>query len=173
MMVALGAGAAREIADILQDLAARRDRALALFLVMDDLQPARDPDHHRIIGAADPLAFFAEDAHPVDDDIDRRNLVEQQIVALARRPLDRLLAAGAEPEGRVRLLDRSRLDDDVVVMPPAALIREPTLAGPGAADHVDRLVEPRGRLLLRDAEAGKLIGAVALADAEIEAAVRQ
>src|SRR2546421_10689485 len=58
-------------------------------------------------------------------------------------------------------------------MPPAALIREPALAGPGAADYVDRLVEPRGRLLLRDAEAGKFIGAVALADAENETAVRQ
>jgi len=43
----------------------------------------------------------------------------------------------------------------------------------GLADHVDRLVEPRGRLVLRDAEAGKLVRAVALADAEIEAAVRQ
>src|SRR5437868_11351195 len=153
MMIALGAGAAREIADILQDLAAGDDRTLALFFIVHDLQPARDPDHHRIIGAADPLAFFAEDAHPVDDDIDWRNLVEQQIVALARRPLDRLLAAGAKPEWRVRLLDRSRLDDDVVVMPPAALIREPALVGPGAWVEVYCLVDTSGRSTQRGAEA--------------------
>src|SRR5438128_1681732 len=101
MMIALGARAARQIADILQDLAARRDGALALFLVMDDLQPARDPNHHRIIEAADPFAFLAEDAYPVDDHVNRRNLVEQQVVALARGALDRLLAAGPEPAGPI------------------------------------------------------------------------
>src|SRR5712691_3941540 len=71
------------------------------------------------------------------------------------------------------LLDRRRLDDDVVVMPPFAVIGKPALAGPRLADHRDRLVEARGRLLLRDAEAGELIGAIALADAEIEPSVRQ
>src|SRR5439155_16552919 len=124
------------------------------------------------VGPADPLAFLAEDAHPVDDHVDRRDLVEQQIVALARGAPDRLGAAGAEPEGRVRLLDRRRLDDDVVVTAPFAAVGEPALAGPGLADHVDCLVEPRRRLVLRDTESGKLVRAVALADAEIEPAIR-
>src|SRR5689334_23594986 len=170
-MIALGAGAAREIANVFQDLAARRDGPLALLLIVHDLQAARDADHHRVVGAADPLAFLAEDAHPIDDYVDGRDLVEQEVVALAGGALDRLLAAGAEPEGRVRLLDRGGFDDDVVVAAPAALVREAALAGPGPANDVDRLVETRGRLLLRDAEAGELIGAITLADAKIEAAV--
>src|SRR5216683_1745325 len=55
------------------------------------------------------------------------------------------------------LLDRRRLDDDVVVTPPSAVIGKPALAGPCLADHRDRLVEARGRLLLRHAEAGEMM----------------
>ena len=102
-----------------------------------------------------------------------RDLVEQQVVALARRAADRLLAAGAEPERRVRLLDRARLDDDVVELPALAVMGKAAWRRPRLADHLHGFVEPLGRLLGRDAEAGELVAAVALADAEIEAAVRQ
>ena len=53
LVIALGAGAARQVADILQDLAPGQDGAPALLVVVDDLQPARDPDHHRVVAAAD------------------------------------------------------------------------------------------------------------------------
>ena len=173
LVIALGAGAARQVADILQDLAPGQDGAPAFLVVVDDLQSARHPDHHRVVAAADRFAFLAEDAHPVDDHVYGRDLVEQQVVALARGAADRLGAAGAHPERRVRLLDRGGLDDDVVVAPPFSLVGEAALAGPRLADHVDRLVEPRGRLVLLDTEAGEFVGPVALADAEIEPAVRQ
>ena len=64
LVIALGAGAAREVADVLQHLAPGQDRAPALLVVVHDLQPARDPDHHRVVAAADRLAFLAEDARP-------------------------------------------------------------------------------------------------------------
>ena len=73
----------------------------------------------------------------------------------------------------MRLLDRARLDDDILEPPALALIGEPALRRPRLADHLHRLVEPLGRLLGRDAEPGKLVAAVALADAKIQAAVRQ
>ena len=116
---------------------------------------------------------MAEGGDALDDQIGRRDLVEQQIVALARGAADRLGAAGAHPERRMRLLDRRRLDGDVVVVPQLAVIGKPALGRPRLADDLDRLVETLGRLLLRDAEAGKFIRPVALADAEIEPAVRQ
>ena len=62
VVVPLGAGAAREVADVLQHLAARADRLLALLLLVDDLQAARHADHHRVVGAPDRLALLAE--HP-------------------------------------------------------------------------------------------------------------
>ena len=120
--------------------------------------PRVDADHHRIVAPPDPLAFVAEGGDALDDQVGRGDLVEQQIVALARGAADRFGAAGAEPERRVRLLDRVRLDDDVVEVPALAVMREPALARPRLADHVHRLVEPLGRLVWRDAEAGEFVG---------------
>src|SRR5271155_2915157 len=171
--VTLGTGAAGEVADVLQYLPAGDDRPSALLFVVHDLQPAGDADHHRVVTPPDPLAFMAEGGDALDDQIGRSDLVEQQIVALARGAADRLGTAGAEPEGRMRLLNRVGLDDDVVEMPALTMMRKPALARPRLADHVHRLVEPLGRLLGRDAEAGEFVGAIALADPEIEAAIRQ
>src|SRR6202030_4584582 len=100
--VTLGAGTAGEIADILQHLPASDDRPFALLLVMHDLQPAGDAYHHRVVTPADPLAFMAEGGDALDEQIGGSDLVEQQIVAVARRASDRFGAAGAEPERRVR-----------------------------------------------------------------------
>src|ERR1700751_2793982 len=96
--ITLRAGTAGQVADILQPLPARDNGALALLLVVDDLQPAGNADHHRVVTPPDPLAFMAERGDALDDQIGRRDLVEQQIVSLARRAADRLGAAGAEPE---------------------------------------------------------------------------
>src|SRR4029077_19286764 len=109
----------------------------------------------------------------LDDQIGRRDLVEQQIVTLARGAADRFGAPRTEPEGRVRLLDRVWLDDDVVEMPARAVMREPALARPRLPDQLDCLVEPLGRFLGRDAETREFVGAIALADPEIEGPVRQ
>jgi len=77
MRVTLCAGAAGEITDILQHLTARDDRPFAFLLVVDDLQPAGDADHHRVVTPPDPLAFVAESGDAFDDQIGRRDLVEQ------------------------------------------------------------------------------------------------
>src|SRR5215471_6124339 len=131
--IALGAGAAREIADILEHLPAGEDRPFALLVVVHDLQPASHADHHRVVRPAGPFAFTAERRNTLDDQIGRRNLIEEQIVALARGAADRFRAAGTEPERRVRLLDRARLDDDVVETPALAVVRKPPGARPGLA----------------------------------------
>src|SRR5215472_4714929 len=174
LVITLRTGPAREIADVPEHLAAGLDRLLALGWLADDLQPARHADHHRVIAPADRLALLAEHLDALDDQVGRRDLVEQQFVALARRPLDRFGAARAEPERRVRLLDRARLDDDIVVAVPLALVRKAFTARlPGQADDLHRLVEALGRLGLRHAEAGELISAITLADAEVEPAAGQ
>src|SRR5436190_9192376 len=73
----------------------------------------------------------------------------------------------------MRLLHRRRLDDDVVVMPVLAVMREAALAGPCLAQKGERLLIALLGFRHRDAEAVELAPAIALADAEIEAAVRQ
>src|SRR5260370_35133192 len=91
---------------------------------------------------------MAEVRDAFDDQIRRGNLVEQQVVPVTRRPADRFGAAGAEPEGRMRLLDRVRLDDDVVEMPALAMVRKPALARPAhpepAHPPADTPVRPPG-----------------------------
>ena len=154
-------------------LPAGRDRPFAFLVVVDDLQAPSDADRHRVPDPAGPLAFLAEGGDAVDDQAGRGDLIEQQVVAIARGAADRLRAAGAEPERRMRLLDRARLDDDIVVAPALALIGEPAGRGPRLADYFHRLVEALGRLLGRDAEAGKFVRAITFADAEIEPPVRQ
>ena len=58
---AVGELVAREIADHAQHALARRVGGRTLALVMDHLQRPRGRHHQRIVGAADPLAFLAED----------------------------------------------------------------------------------------------------------------
>ena len=140
---------------------------------MHDLQPAGDAYHHRVVTPADPLAFMAEAGDALDDQIGGSDLVEQQIVAVARRASDRFGAAGAEPERGMRRLDRVRLDHHVVEMPALTMMGKPALARPRLADHAHRLVEPLGRLLGRDAEPGEFVSPIAFADPEIEPPVRQ
>ena len=122
----------------------------------------------RIVGAADALALLAEDRDALDDLVGLGELVEQQVVALARGAPDAVVAAGGEPQRRVRALQRLGLDHDVVVVPVLAAMAEAALGGPRLADDLHRLVEALGGLVDRDAEAVELGLAVALADAEID-----
>ena len=81
--------------------------------------------------------------------------------------------AGGDPERRMRALRRRRLDHDVLEMKKAAVVREALARREGARHHLERLLEARFRLIRRDLEALELAVPVALADAEIEAAVGQ
>src|SRR6516225_5604270 len=85
---------------------------------------------------------------------------------------DRILAAGPHPDRRVRSLRCRRLDHDVVELPVSSAVGERLVRGPRLEDHGKRLVEPRVGFLHRHAKTGELVVAIALADAEIEAATR-
>ena len=65
---------------------------------------------------------------------------------------------------------RRRLDHDVLEMPEAAVVREALARGPRLRHHRNGLLEARLGLVRRDLKALELAVAVALADAEIEAA---
>src|SRR5215472_13117654 len=132
----LGTRTAGEVADVFEHIPAGDDRSLALLLIVHDLQPAGHTNHRGVVRPADPLAFLAESRDTVDDQISRCDLVEQQIVTFACGTADRLGAAGTEPERRMRLLDRARLDDDVVEPPALALVGEPARRRPRLADHL-------------------------------------
>jgi len=71
----------------------------------------------------------------------------------------------------VRSLRRRRLDHDAVEFPVFSAVGERLVSGPRLEDHSERLVEPRVGFLHRHAKTRKLVVAIALADAEIEAAV--
>src|SRR5438045_925450 len=80
----------------------RRRRAFAL--AMEHLRRPGGGHHARIVGAAGALAFLAEQFYAADDLVGLGELVEQQIIAFARRPLDAVGAAGGHPQRRVRAL---------------------------------------------------------------------
>ena len=165
---AVGQLVARQVADHAHHALAGLPGRGALALAVDHLQRAGGRHHPGIVGAADPLAFLAEDGDALDDLVDLGKLVEQQVVALARGAADAVVAAGGQPERRVRALQRLGLDHDVVVLPALAVMAEPALAGPRLADDLHRLVEALGGLRHGNAEAVELGLAVALADAEID-----
>ncbi len=87
-----------------------------------------------------------------------------------RGAADRGFAAGRDPERRMRLLRRRRLDHDVVELPEFSAVREALARRERLGHHLDRFLEPRLGLLRWNAEAGELVVPVALADAEIEPA---
>src|SRR5207248_5619332 len=111
--------------------------------------------------------------HAFGDGVRPAALAQQEIVALLGGIADRVGAGRADPEWRMRLLHRRRFDDHILVMPVFAVMREAAGAGPGLAQEGERLLIALLRFLHRDAEAVKLAPAIALADPEIEAAVRQ
>ena len=107
----------------------------------------------------------------VPGDIPGRGVLpEQQVEALRGDPTDRALAARTHPDLRVWPLRGRRLNDDAVELPIFALMGERLVGSPRLEDHIEGLVEPCIGLLHRHAEPGEFVVAVALADAEIEAA---
>ena len=63
------------------------------------------------------------------------------------------------------------LDDDILVMPILAVVREAALAGPRLAQKRDRLLVALLGFLHRNAEAVELAPAIAFADTEIESPI--
>jgi hypothetical protein len=93
-------------------------------------------------------------------------------VALAGRQPDGRLAGGRDPDRRVRRLERQGLDDDVVEVPVAAVVREPVAGGPGPEQDVECLAETGVGVCLVHVEAAELGVAVALAYPQVDPAAR-
>ena len=73
----------------------------------------------------------------------------------------------------MRPLRRRRLDDDVVVLPVLAAMGPRPIRRPRLQEYLEGFVEHLVRLFHRNAEAGELVMAIALSDAEIDAAAGQ
>ena len=71
------------------------------------------------------------------------------------------------------MLHGARFDNDVVELPELALVRKAPLRRPRLPQKSARLVEAGGGLFGRNGETVEFLGAVALADAEIDATARQ
>ncbi len=89
-VIGLGAGAARQAADSLQHLEPGRDGGGAFRFLLQELKAARHPDLQRIVTPPDARAFRLKRGDAVGNQLDRRELIEQQIVALARGATDRI-----------------------------------------------------------------------------------
>src|SRR5579885_956399 len=149
------------------------ERGLRVGVVPGDIELARHRDLHRVEGEALGLARPPVDGDALGQRLRRGVLVEDEVEAALSGARDRVRIAGGDPERRVRALHRRRLDHDVLEMEEAAVVREALARGEGARHDVERLLEARLGLLRRDLEALELGVAVALADAEVEAAVAE
>src|SRR5207253_3227502 len=130
-LIALRPWPARERADRRERLAAERKGVPPLLLVAHDLHGARDPHAHAVKALPLPLDLGTIGGHALDGQLDRGDLVEQQIVALLSGAADSFRASRPHPERRMRLLRRPRLDHDVAVVPMLALVREAAARRPG------------------------------------------
>ena len=153
--------------------AARFSACVRLGLVVGDMKLARDRDLHRVERQAVPPPLGAEQRDALAELLGRGILIEDQVEAALGGAADRGVAGGRDPERRMRLLRRRRLDHDVVELPEPAAMREALARDERLGHHLDRFLEARLGLLDRDAEARELVVPVALADAEIEAGRRR
>jgi hypothetical protein len=126
--------------DLAHELGAQLARRLAFGFIDRDVQGPGQPDHRRIIGAPLRLDGAAVDRDTLGDGFRPAGLAEQQIIALVGGIADRVGARRADPEWRMRLLHRRRLDDDVVVVPVLAVMREAAFAGPSLPQKGERLL---------------------------------
>ena len=146
------------------------ERGQFIGLVVGDIKLARHRHLHRVEAKSLRLALGFVEADALGDLLGAGILIEDQIEAARGGAADRLFAAGRHPQRRMRLLRRRRLDHDVLEMPEAAVVREALARGPRLRHHRNGLLEARLGLVRRDRKTLELAVAVALADAEIEAA---
>ena len=146
------------------------ERGLLVGRVLGDVHRARDGHMHRVKAAAARLDLAAELGDLLEDLLCQRMLAQQHVVAALGHLVDRSRTARPHPERRMGLLRSRRLDDDVVELPIFAPMGEGRFGGEGLGHDFERLFEARIRLLHRQAEPGKFVVAIALADAEIEPA---
>ena len=99
-------------------------RGLRVGPVVGDIGLAGDRDLHRVDRRPLRLPLGAVKRDALANHLGRRILVEDQVEAALRGAADRGLAAGRDPERRMRLLRRRRLDHDVVELPEFAAVRE-------------------------------------------------
>src|SRR6516164_6848730 len=142
-------------------------------LVVGDMHVARKGNPHWIVGTSARRALGLEYSNALADDVERCELVEEQIVAALGHAANGRGGPGGHPERRVRFLAGRRLDQDVVEGPEAAVVREALPRSPCFDDDRKRLLEARIGLVEWDREARELIVAITFADSEIEPALRQ
>src|SRR5439155_18549097 len=109
-----------------------------------------------IIRPALRLDGTAVDRDPLGHGFRSTALAEQPIMALFGGGADRIGARRADPDRRMRLLHRRRLDDDVLIVPVLAVMREAAPAGPCLAQKGERLLIALLGLRHRHAEAVEL-----------------
>ena len=141
-------------------------RCLALVLAAGDVERPGNGYLHRVEGPARAFHRVAICGEPLLDHIERGDLVEQQVEVVLRGPAQANGAARSQPQGRVRSLDRRRLDDDVLERPVFADMGKALLRRPGPTDHLEGFLEQFLGIRWLDIEAIELVGPVALADAE-------
>ena len=107
--------------------------------------------------AAVRLQLGAIDRDAPSDLLRRGILIENKAEAASGGTPDRGFAAGGDPERRMGLLRRRRLDYDVVEGPEFAAVGKALARGPCPPDDFECLLEPRVGLLARNAEAAKLV----------------
>jgi hypothetical protein len=148
---------------------ARQGRLLVGF-VLGDVELPRHDDLRRIEAQALLSALRLVDGNALAERCSAGILIEDQVEAARRGAADRGFAAGGNPERRMRLLRRRRLDHDVLELPEAAMMRESLPCREGARHHLDCLVETCLRFRGRDLKTVELAVPITLADAEIETA---
>ena len=166
-------GAARERQQSAVDLRLPLECLVLLGGVLGDEDIAGDGDAHRLEHVPGRLELTPVERDAFRDLPRGRKLVEQEIEAAPRAGRDRAVAAGRQPQRRVRPLVGRRLDHHLVEAEEAAAVRERIVRGERAHQHVEHFLEARLGFGGRHGEARELVVAVALADAEIEPAARE
>src|ERR1700751_2409446 len=131
----------REAANGLQYAGARQESLLPLFVCVGELQSARNSDHHRMIGPSDAPAFLTKNGNALDSEVNRGNLIKQQVITLACGSTNGFFAPGAQPEWWMWLLHWRGFDNNAIKMPVFAMMRKLADAGPRLADNLDRSLE--------------------------------
>src|SRR6202008_4849118 len=143
-------------------LIAPLDRCGFLRVIIGNVDSTGDPNLHWIKGAPQRLDLAAELSRLREGFLGESVLSEQHIIAATDDLVHRVRAARSHPERRVRLLCGRRFDDDVLVLPILAAMRERGFRDEGLGDDFERFLEARVGLLQGYAEPGEFVVTVAL-----------